>query len=418
MSPCRLLWVVAADLGAGLRHEGLDIINTRWQRYRSRAAVLEPRYPEKPTSMTIARVVVVAVALLIFLAPSDGGADSIDEGRQAGDVLVPFPAGTVLPQAELWNYVDAELQRRLERRLKGLALDGAVRRKALSVALVDITHLDRPRVAAVNGDEMMYAASLPKIAILLAAFEQVAQGRLKLDARNEAMLMHMIRRSSNRAASAMVDQIGMEYIATVLQSPRYRLYDENRNGGLWIGKNYAQAGLWRRDPLHNLSHGATTMQVARFYYLLETGNLVSPEHSRRMKSILSQSEINHKFFLGIKQVYPYASVYRKSGTWQHWHADSAIIEHDGRRYIAVALAESPQGGEWLQRMIVAMDGLIFEPPAQQTAVRVSANATDPAGADDLMVSLPAPDAPFPSRGEGVWRTPGARRPRFSVSRWR
>ena len=164
----------------------------------------------------------------------------------------------------------------------------------------------------------------------------------------------------------------MEYIATVLRSPRYRLYDESRNGGLWIGKNYAQAGLWRRDPLHNLSHGATTMQVARFYYLLETGNLVSPEHSRRMKNILSQSEINHKFFRGIKEVYPYAAVYRKSGTWQHWHADSAIVEHDGRRYIAVALAESPQGGEWLQRMIVAMDRLIFEAPAQQAVARINA----------------------------------------------
>ena len=162
------------------------------------------------------------------------------------------------------------------------------------------------------------------------------------------------------------------YIATVLRSPRYRLYDESRNGGLWIGKNYAQAGLWRRDPLHNLSHGATTMQVARFYYLLETGNLVSPEHSRRMKNILSQSEINHKFFRGIKEVYPYAAVYRKSGTWQHWHADSAIVEHDGRRYIAVALAESPQGGEWLQRMIVAMDRLIFEAPAQQAVARINA----------------------------------------------
>jgi beta-lactamase class A len=321
--------------------------------------------------MTTARAVVAAVALLTLLTAADARADSIDEGRRS-DVLVPFPsAGTVLPQAELWNYVDAELQRRLERRLTGLGLDGAVRSKVLSVSLVDITHLDRPRVAAVNGDQMMYAASLPKIAILLAAFEQIAQGRLKLDARTEAMLTHMIRRSSNRAASAMADQVGMEYIAAVLQSPRYRLYDENRNGGLWIGKNYAQAGLWRRDPLHNLSHGATTMQVARFYYLLETGNLVSPEHSRRMKNILSQSEIDHKFFRGIKQVYPYASVYRKSGTWQHWHADSAIIEHDGRRYIAVALAESPQGGEWLQRMIVAMDGLIFEAPGQQTAARVS-----------------------------------------------
>jgi beta-lactamase class A len=53
-------------------------------------------------------------------------------------------------------------------------------------------------------------------------------------------------------------------------SPRYRLYDPRHYGGLWVGKDYAKSGLWRRDPLHNLSHGATAMQVARFYYLLKT----------------------------------------------------------------------------------------------------------------------------------------------------
>jgi len=309
---------------------------------------------------------VAALGLLAALVPVPAVADSIDEGPGDGDILVPFSsAGALAPQAELWNYVDAGLQQRLEYRLKTIGLDSAVRRKTLSVTVVDITYPDRPRVAAVNGDHMMYAASLPKIAILLAAFEQVQAGRLVLDENTKSALDHMIRRSSNRAASYMMDRIGKEYIANVLRSPRYRLYDVNHNGGLWVGKNYASTGLWRRDPLHNLSHGATTMQVARFYYLLETGNLVSPEHSRHMKRILSNSAIDHKFFRGIKQVYPYASVYRKSGTWKHWHADSAIIEHDGRRYIAVALAESPQGGEWLQKVIVAADGIVFAQPGQQ-----------------------------------------------------
>jgi beta-lactamase class A len=317
-------------------------------------------------SRLAAFVAVAALGLLTALVPVTAVADSIDGGPGNGDILVPFPsAGAVSPQAELWNYVDPDLQQRLEDRLKGIGLTGAVRSKALSVTVVDITHIDSPRVAAVNGDHMMYAASLSKIAILLAAFEQMQAGRLVLDENTKSALDHMIRRSSNRAASYMMDRIGKEYIANVLCSPRYRLYDVNHNGGLWVGKNYASAGLWRRDPLHNLSHGATTMQVARFYYLLETGNLVSPEASRHMKRILSHSAIDHKFMRGIKQVYPYASVYRKSGTWQHWHADSAIIEHDGRRYIAVALAESPQGGEWLQKLIVAADGVVFEAPGQQ-----------------------------------------------------
>ncbi|MCP4709942.1 MAG: hypothetical protein GY869_15065, partial [Planctomycetes bacterium] len=38
----------------------------------------------------------------------------------------------------------------------------------------------------------------------------------------------------------------------------------------------------------------------------------------------------------------------------------AIVEHDGRRYIAVALAKSRRGSKWLSDLIVAMDDLIFK----------------------------------------------------------
>jgi beta-lactamase class A len=232
----------------------------------------------------------------------------------------------------------------------------------LSVALVDITDVDRPRVAAVNGDQMMYAASLPKIAVLLAVFQKVHDGQLALDPEIESQLTQMIRDSSNTAASALMDRVGKQYIADVLRSPRYRLYDPHHNGGLWVGKNYAQAGLWKRDPLHNISHGATAMQVARFYYMLETGALVTPAYSKKMKAILSQSTLNHKFVMGLKKHHPDASVCRKSGSWRQWHSDSAIVEHHGRRYIAVALCESPQGKTWLPKIIVAMDKVVLDDP--------------------------------------------------------
>jgi beta-lactamase class A len=100
--------------------------------------------------------------------------------------------------------------------------------------------------------------------------------------------------------------------------------------------------------------------VARFYYLLQTGQLVSPELSRQMKTILGNPAIEHKFVKGLKSVHPESRIYRKSGTWRQYHSDSAIIEHDARRYIAVALAKSPRGGIWLTDLIVAMDRLVFQ----------------------------------------------------------
>jgi beta-lactamase class A len=256
---------------------------------------------------------------------------------------------------------DPTLQKGLERCLTALKLNKAANHKDLSIVLVDITNPSLPRMAYINPNEMMYAASLPKIAILLGAFDRIAKGEMTLDDETHEKLALMIRNSSNQAATEILNQVGKSYLADLLQSPRYRLYDPERNGGLWVGKEYSKSGAWKRDPLHNLSHGATALQVARFYYMLQTGQLVSPEYSRQMKDILADPAIKHKFVKGLETKRSDSHIYRKSGTWKQYHSDSAIIEHGGHRYIAVALAKSPLGGKWLSDLIVAMDELIHKP---------------------------------------------------------
>ncbi|MFN2309547.1 MAG: serine hydrolase [Gammaproteobacteria bacterium] len=261
-----------------------------------------------------------------------------------------------------------ELQRQLEQRLKHLNLDTAVREHRLAVSLVDVTDPLNPRLAQVNGDDMVYAASLPKIAILLAACERVQEGKLALDAETRELMNAMIRHSSNTAATDLIRRVGHGYINDLLSSSKYRLYDARYNGGLWVGKEYAQGVAYQRDPLHNLSHGATTFQVARFYYMLVTGQLVSPELSKEMKAILGNPGIKHKFVQGLLTDAPDAQIYRKSGTWRDWHADSAIVEHAGRSYIAVALAKSQMGGEWLKQIITQLDGIIMGQPGRTAAL--------------------------------------------------
>ena len=157
------------------------------------------------------------------------------------------------------------------------------------VCVYNVWNVVYARIAYVNPDEMMYAASLPKIAILLGAFERIAAGKMFLDKETQEKLSLMIRNSSNEAATEIMNRVGKAYLCELLQSSRYRLYDPDRNGGLWVGKEYSKSRAWKRDPLHNISHGATAFQVARFYYMLETGQLVSPKHSRIMKSILAKS---------------------------------------------------------------------------------------------------------------------------------
>jgi beta-lactamase class A len=257
---------------------------------------------------------------------------------------------TISSTPSLWKSFDSSLQRQLDKTLTRLGLDKAVSNKKLSVALVDITRLDKPRVAAVNGDEMQYAASLPKIAILLGAFVEIEKGEMKLDTDTRESLTRMIRVSSNEDATRMLNRVGKQRLLGILQSRKFDLYDPKVNGGLWVGKEYGRSAAYQRDPLHNLSHGATAMQTARFYYLLETGRLVGPKLTREMKSMLGNPGIHHKFVKGLAD-YPDAKIYRKSGSWRQWHADSAIIEAEGHKYIIVALAEDPDGGTWLSRLI-------------------------------------------------------------------
>ncbi|WP_018231531.1 serine hydrolase [Thioalkalivibrio thiocyanodenitrificans] len=283
-------------------------------------------------------------------------------------LLMAVHAAPPQQTSPLRDAVNPALQAKLEERLQRLNLESAVRSRQLAVSLVDITDPAKPRLAHVNGHDMMYAASLPKIAILLAAFERIHEGKLPLDTENRRLMTDMIRRSSNTAATEMIRRVGPEYINELLRSPKYRLYDANMNGGLWVGKEYGRGAAYQRDPLHNLSHGATAFQVARFYYMLETGRLVSPELSREMKGMLGDPGIRHKFVQGLLAGAPEARVYRKSGTWREWHADSAIVEHAGRTYIAVALARNPNGGEWFTNLIVELDRIIMGQPVRHAGL--------------------------------------------------
>lgn len=254
---------------------------------------------------------------------------------------------------------DPGLQEGLEEAVATLGLERAVREGRLALALVDITNIEDPRMAEINGDRMVYAASLPKIAILLGAFVQIERGEMTLDAATRGALTRMIRVSSNQDATRMLRRVGKGKVIDILRDERFRLYDPQVGGGLWVGKEYSPQPAYRRDPLNNLSHGATALQTARFYYLLESGQLVGPRLTAEMKTMLGRPKIKHKFVRGLAR-FPQAKIYRKSGSWRQWHADSAIVEQGRHRYIAVALAEDPKGGIWLTRLIGRLHRLVVK----------------------------------------------------------
>ena len=259
----------------------------------------------------------------------------------------------------LYEHVDPQLQRSLEERVaQNPEWARLVGRKQMAIGLVDLSG-DSPRFARVNGNQMMYAASLPKIAILLAAYVSFEDGSLEETVEVHEDLANMIRVSSNSAATRLIDRIGMKKIQSVLKDPQFGFYDEKRGGGLWVGKRYASSGPRVGDPMHNISHGATATQVCRFFYLLASGRLISPERSAMMLEDLVDPRLHHKFVSQVEERAPKARIYRKSGTWKKWHSDAVLVQGTvGRDYILVGLVESPNGENILRQVLPAIEELI------------------------------------------------------------
>ncbi|MBN1481141.1 hypothetical protein EH223_01630 [candidate division KSB1 bacterium] len=262
----------------------------------------------------------------------------------------------------LLNMTSLALQEHLVSKLvQNVTWESLIRRKKMAVGVVDLRDLNDIKYASVNGNKMMYAASLPKLAILLGAAQALENGSLQETEQVLHDMRIMISKSDNEAATRMIDRIGFDQIEQTLCDPRYELYDIKRGGGLWVGKRYAKTGKRHGDPMYNISHGATVTQVCRFYYLLAMGKLVSWDRSKQMLDIMVAPEIHHKFVNSFDRLAPEATVYRKSGTWKNYHADSALIWGPvWRRYIVVGLVEDSRGEEILRELIPTIEQVLLE----------------------------------------------------------
>jgi beta-lactamase class A len=252
--------------------------------------------------------------------------------------------------------LQVELEEALQRNDRWRSL---IEREKMAVGVVDLADPAAPRFAQVNGQTMMYAASLPKIGILLAAYQSFEDGVLEETAAIHQDLVAMIRRSDNSAASRLVDRVGLRRIEQVLLDPRYRLYDFDSGGGIWVGGRYAAGGQRIPDPIKGLTHAATVSQVCRYYYLLANGRMINPDRSQQMLEILSAPELHDKFVSVLEKVVPTERLYRKSGTWDVYYSDSILVwDKSWRRYILASLVKDEQGERILRELVPAVEAIL------------------------------------------------------------
>lgn len=247
--------------------------------------------------------------------------------------------------------VDAELQRSLEASDARLR---AVRGMSASQTAVGLLDLRTGRLALLRPDTIFYAASVPKVAILLAWFASQPEAVARLDAVTRHELGLMIKASDNALAAKYSRLIGLGRIQDVLN--REGFYDAARGGGIWMGKHYGQGDERRLDPVGGHSHAATARQLLRFLLRLEQGQLVSPAASSAMREIFASPEIPHredKFVLGLAG--RGCEVLRKAGWWETWFHDAAVVRGAGRHYIVVALTHHARGDDYLVALATAVD---------------------------------------------------------------
>jgi len=252
---------------------------------------------------------------------------------------------------------DPELQKGVEKIDQSLREKLNMTRSQVAVGVLD---LRTQRLAMINQDQITYGASVPKIGILLAYFDLRPWLADKLDPTVRKELGQMIKVSSNEMAAKYSREIGLKTIQAVID--KYELYDPLRGGGIWVGKHYGKDAERYPDPVGRHSHAATVRQVMRFYLLMEQGKLASPEASKTMRQIFESPDIPHdqtKFVKGLagrKDL----KIIRKSGSWEKWLHDSAVVTGPNRHYILVALTEHSRGDEYLEALAPAVDDLLMK----------------------------------------------------------
>ena len=252
--------------------------------------------------------------------------------------------------------VDAAWQAKLE------AIDGSLREPlgmTTEHAAVGVLDLNSLRLAMIHPDREAYAASVPKIGILLAYFQLRLAAITNLDATTRQELGLMIKISSNEMAAKYSRELGLKPIQSVLNESGF--YDANRGGGLWVGKHYGRDAERYGSPVGDNSHAATVRQLLRYYLMLEQGKLVSPAAARTMREIFATPEIppTQNYFVQALAECD-VQIIRKWGRWQDWHHDTAVITGEGRHYILVALTKHPRGAEYLVGLAQAVDGWMLE----------------------------------------------------------
>jgi beta-lactamase class A len=244
-------------------------------------------------------------------------------------------------------------------------------------------HLGTGAVFSLNDRERFHAASTMKVPVMMAFFEAVDRGALRLDeplpVRNEfhsimdgsvftldpkedgdpdlyqaagqsrpleELIRRMIVRSSNLATNLLIEKIGAPTVMDLMR--RIEAYDVRVLRGVEDEKAY-EAGMNNVTTAHDL------LVVLR---AIADGATFSKASSERMIAILAAQELNEKIPAGLP---PGTPVAHKTGDITGIHHDAAIVFPPGERpYVLVVLTAGFEDEKEADRAIAEISRAVWE----------------------------------------------------------
>lgn len=274
---------------------------------------------------------------------------------------------------------DEEFSELLGRLVKLADLDGAISAEespfdkddVSSFALVDLSDLDNPRVASWNGDHLIYPASTYKMYVMGEAIRQVVAEEISLDD-VRVMQPHNVRGGSRPVVGeeltvSEILRLTMQYSDNTTANEAIDLVDRQRASALMHALGCEGSEITRKFLGRDLEDEGysgvratetSALHAATFLWATETGAIGGGKGRGLIKGYLAMND-RGRFYRGLPES---ATIHSKTGFWNTFTSEAAIIEDGTTRYILCALTvyttsvAEPRMADFAARVHALMQG--------------------------------------------------------------
>jgi beta-lactamase class A len=269
---------------------------------------------------------------------------------------------------------------------------------------VFLTDLDSGDYFSLNGASTFSAASMIKVPILVAFFQDIDAGKIRLD---EELTMQE-KDVATGSGDMQYATVGSKYSALEVATNMIVISDNTatnmllrRLGGIEaVNQRFKQWGLQQtliRNVLPDLQGTNTTSpkELSTLMAMLSQGELLSMKSRDRALEIMRQTVTDTLLPTSLR---PGATISHKTGDIGSLVGDTGLIDMPtGRRYAITTMVKRPHNDDRAQELIRQIAAVVYDDLAQPTGT--AAHAINSATQDNQSGALPMPNTSLPGSPE-------------------